>query len=125
MSFKPGDVVARQYVKDGVRYWVKGYRIFDPKQEFASIGGVGPAKVKKRSRHGFVFVVSDGQYKPIRIAESEVRPHNSATAVTFASVFGSSGTSAVRLTGVEMAEAEDLTIGLEPTVPELEEEKEV
>lgn len=114
MNFKPREEVDRLFVKDGQKYWVSGYTVFDPGLEFSSRKGLTTAKLKKKSvpRMDEILIVAKGQYKPMRVKLTEVR-HHQPSAVSFSDVFGSFGSTAVVLSGVEFAEQEDLSIGFD------------
>jgi hypothetical protein len=110
----PGMPIARRLPRDGRHYWIGGYEVFDPEYLHSITGsGLVPLKVKRRFT-GEVAVVRAGQEgKPVWVKTSEVRPISPGlNCLDFSQVFGRSTGAATELSGIEIEEVDDLSLGL-------------
>jgi hypothetical protein len=114
-GYKPNQKVDKLYIRDGVKYWVGPYLVFDPELEINTSKGQMKRKLKdhqisRLTNHVPVCNSLDG--KAIVIHKDRIRPHKK-DAVTFAHVFGTVNSGGIILAGASYEKAEDLSLGIE------------
>lgn len=117
----PVDVAYPKPDNPGEKQWVSGYRIFNPLQELKSRVGLKKRQYKahvkdKLSKSAYLGVVAEGDLegKVIAIIRDHVRPHGegSIPSYVFFDTLMYREKGFIQLQGVELAEKEDLALGL-------------
>ena len=118
-GYKARQKIDVKYVKDGKKYWVTGYQVFDPDKEISMTKGRSAIALKKgtqkRLSREVPVVTSDAEYdgRVVTFPIERVRPAQADNTVTFADIFGGSISEAIILKGVAIeSEKDDLSLGI-------------